>query len=101
MTVDKSNNAFTFNLILYCFYFKMVNAINSVLKEAKQSASTCKKKDNVPAALRDGEVSALRVILALLEPLATLTDDLQADGITSSLVIIGVINSINCKLSIY
>lgn len=50
-------------------------------------------KSKIPAQFTDEEVSQLKNIRSLLESLANLTNDFQSDGVSSSLVIIGVIDA--------
>jgi hypothetical protein len=69
----------------------MAEQINIILKEA-QKESTGKKK--VPNILSDEECAAFKLILQLLSPLASLTDELQSDNITSSLAIFGFIDAV-------
>ena len=57
-----------------------------------------KTKNKIPLVLEEGEISSLRVILTLLEPFADFTDDLQGDGVTSSLVLIGLIHAVERKV---
>lgn len=77
-----------------CFQFSMVEAVNSVLVSAKKHQQRVGGKTRIPSILNDEDVRNLQVLCQLLEPLADFTDELQADGITSSLAIIGGIRAI-------
>jgi hypothetical protein len=83
-----------FNFVISPFQICIVESINNVLREAKLVQAL---KKNVPQALSENDVACMKVVLKLLEPMAQLTDDLQADSVTSSLVIVGVINAIQCN----
>jgi len=71
-----------------------VDHVNKVLEESK---ITNKK---MPRAITVAEVEELNVILNLLEPMASLRDELQGDGVTSSLVIICIINAMPSKSTV-
>lgn len=63
----------------------------------KKSIVAAKQRNIVPAPLHDGEITAIRCMLSFLEPFAEFTDELQGDGVTSSLVIIAVLNAVTCN----
>lgn len=75
----------------------MVGSINSVLKKARDEAATA-KKDKIPDGIKEDDVSMMVLLLNLLEPFASLTDSWQGDGVTSSLVLLGLINALKCNL---
>lgn len=82
--------------------------INAVLQDAKpqsrnkskqntQSEGKPKKDSKVPLGFSESDLKDLEIIIELLQPLAELTDDLQADKISSSLVIPGIVSTISCN----
>lgn len=68
--------------------------INSVLRDAKADKA-CK---NPPALFTENDFEIIDLLIKILEPMANLTDMLQGDGITSSMVIIGVLDALNGNL---
>ncbi len=60
----------------------MASFVKEVLVEAKTD-----KKSKIPEPLSDDDLDGLVHVTNLLKPLAELTDRLQGDGVTSSLVI--------------
>jgi len=67
--------------------------VNTVLYEAKSN-----KTGKVPPRLTDEDLVVLNILLDLLEPFAKLTDAYQANGVTSSIVILALINAITGKI---
>lgn len=63
----------------------------------KTCSSDPLRRSKVPQNITDDEATSLKIIMAILEPFAEFTDDLQGDGVTSSVVILGAINSVQCK----
>jgi hypothetical protein len=63
--------------------------VNAILLEA-HSART----KRVPNPITCDEQRDMELLLQILEPVASLTDELQADTVTASLVIIGVMDCI-------
>lgn len=72
-----------------------MDSINSTLKNARAAATTIRKKSTVPATITEAEANTMKIILKILQPFAELTDDLQGDGVTSSLLIIGLVDAID------
>jgi hypothetical protein len=73
----------------------MASSINSVLSDAKVEKAALKQKGaNMPASLSLGEIETLRFIVRILKPFAIYTDQLQADGITASTVILGLVTAV-------
>lgn len=73
----------------------MKEAINNVLALAKETQRLSSgKKVKLPTPLSNEDIEIISFVCELLEPLAELTDELQSDGITSSLAIIGVVNAL-------
>jgi len=66
----------------------MVKNINEVLQQAKID-----KRTNTPPTVLDIENESFRVVCEVLRPLASLTDTLQGDNITSSLAIPGLLTA--------
>lgn len=71
----------------------MSTAVNDVLKEA----ALTNKKLKAPSPLEPYEITTMTKLCELLRPLCTLTNELQADEVTSSLVILGVTNAYKSK----
>ena len=76
----------------------MIECINKILKKAARSKAG--KNDKIPSKILENEEFAMEVIVKLLEPCAALTDCLQGDYVTSSLVLPGLVSAIEGK-SIY
>lgn len=75
----------------------MKDATNDVLLEAKEYQRSTNGRTKIPVSLRDDDISSLKVIRDMLQPLAELTDNFQSDGVSSSMAIIGIINAIRGK----
>lgn len=73
----------------------MITKINEILDLA-QADKTAKKKEKwiVPSKISDDSRSVINGIVELLDPLSVLTDTFQADGVTSSLIIPGLLDVI-------
>lgn len=79
------------NLFFHYVYQKtetFAYIVNRVLEEAKVHTK------KVPEGLSPSEIESVKIIILLLEPFAELTDDWQGDGVTSSKVILGLIDKI-------
>ena len=70
----------------------MIPAINRILKEAKADRKSGKAK--IPKGITKEMEERMLEILNLLQPFADLTDALQGDDVTSSLVIPGVLDAV-------
>lgn len=69
-----------------------MSEINDLLNEAKLD-NTCKR--TVPSGLSTENKELLRTLVTILQPMADWTDSLQSDGITSSLVIVGLLSALH------
>jgi hypothetical protein len=78
----------------------MLMSVNDCLNEAKKTSAGVQKK-RIPETFTDGEISAISSLVLILEPFADLTDDLQADTVTSSVIILGLLNAIKGNFKIY
>jgi len=67
-----------------------------VLALARRAAKG-KKKLKVPQDITEEDTWNISFLSLVLEPFAELTDDLQADGVTSSLVILGFLNAVKSE----
>ena len=72
----------------------MTGVINRLIKEAKEEKRLHTLTSNVPSEIDCETESQLIDLLRLLEPFAQLTDALQGDGVTSSLAIPCLIDSV-------
>lgn len=63
----------------------MPQAVNDVLSEGQRDI------DDLPDILTQSDILCIQTVVHLLEPLAELTDEWQSDGVTSSLVIAGLL----------
>jgi len=68
----------------------VAHKVNEVIREAKKTA---KKQEKIPHPLSEEDLCIIRILCSLLEPWATLTDDWQADGVTSSIVLVGLLDA--------
>jgi hypothetical protein len=66
-----------------------------VLQEANNTSGV-----NAPSPLTPEDFNLLRDVVNILEPFANLTDSFQADGVTSSIVIVGVLDALYSKYKI-
>lgn len=73
----------------------MIEAVNDTLTEAKISSP---RRNRIPDPFDEDEISAIHVIRDLLAPFADFTNNLQADGVSSSVVFLGAINAIKGML---
>lgn len=69
----------------------MLTCVNQTLREANKALK--KSKVSVPAQITQSEARSLMIICDILKPLAEWTDELQANGVTSSMVIVGLIDT--------
>lgn len=70
----------------------MLTCVNKTLREASRALK--KSKVSVPAQITPSEARSLMKVCEILKPLAEWTDELQANGVTSSMVIVGLIDTI-------
>ncbi|XP_035713793.1 uncharacterized protein LOC118438118 [Folsomia candida] len=70
----------------------MISSINQILKEAKAEKKSGKGK--IPKCITKEMEEMMFEILKLLQPFANLTDALQGDDVTSSLVIPGLLDAV-------
>lgn len=73
-----------------------MSQLNEILEEAKKEKTSNK---SLPRPFTEQEILDLRTLFEILEPVAVFTDELQADGVTSSLVLIGFVHCVNGILS--
>lgn len=75
----------------------MISSINQILKEAKAEKKSGKGK--IPKCITKEMEEMMFEILKLLQPFANLTDALQGDDVTSSLVIPGLLDAVKGYLN--
>lgn len=76
----------------------MIACVNEVLSIARKTLKGTQRK-RVPLEIGEDESCCINVVRLLLEPFAELTNDLQGDGVTSSLAILGLMNAIKSKFT--
>lgn len=76
----------------------MVKSVNQILIEARGKARTGKQRQGIPSEIYPEISVQIQALKKILEPIAMFTDEVQADTVTSSLVIVGVINVIKGEL---
>jgi len=86
----------------------MVESVNDVLSTVRDAAKGATARNKIPSPLSKDEIHELRVLKKLLKPFAILTDQLQSENVTSSLVIMGFIHAVQgmflsslCPLEIF
>ena len=57
-------------------------------------------KDSIPSELEPDDLIILDVLCKLLEPFAQMTDSFQADNVSCSGVLMGLISFIECNLNL-
>lgn len=77
----------------------VVNKVNAVLADARKEGKKNRIKKLPPNELSTDEVSLLGVLANILRPFAALTDVWQGDGVTSSFVLVGLIQALDGKPS--
>lgn len=70
----------------------MVDAVNKVLQNARRDPKR-QKRAKVPLPFTTSEICLIKILLKFLKPFSDLTDNWQGDSVTSSMVIIGVIDA--------
>jgi hypothetical protein len=104
VTLTFMNVKYIYNIFYNNYHFRFQGegieywvALNECLRNIRNN-TTIRERATIPDEISESDATSIRIIVDLLNPFAGLTNDIQGNGVTSSLVILGLLDAVTRKI---